>query len=97
MPEEWKVLVNLADGLTVVAVLLIDLYVIIFSGKLVTRDHMEDVGKELGQRVADLQGERDRAVGREEEARRELAENNEVLGRLESTVREALQSLGRRR
>lgn len=96
MPEEWKVLANLADGLTVVAVLVIDLYVII-TGKLVTRPHLEDVVNGLEQRNADLQGERDRAVARDEASRRELAENIDVLNRLDATVREALSSLARRR
>lgn len=96
MPEEWKVLANIADSLTVVAVLLIDLYVII-SGKLVTRGHLDDVVKGLEQRATDLLGERDRAVQREEQARRELTENTAVLTRLETTVREALQALARRR
>jgi hypothetical protein len=95
-PQEWKVISDFAGGLTVVAVLVIDLYVVI-SGKLVTRSHLEDVTRGLEQQLTDLRGERDRSVGREEQARRELAENNKVLSRLESTVREALQALGRRR
>ena len=96
MSEEWKVVADLANGLTVVAVLLIDLYVLI-SGKLVTRGHLDDVVKGLEQRNTDLLGERDRAVEREEQARRELAENTTVMNRLDSTVREALQALARRR
>lgn len=96
MPEEWKVLANIADGLTVVAVLIIDLYVII-TGKLVTHVHLDDVVRGLEQRNADLQGERDRAVERDEASRRELAENTAVLNRLDATVRDALTSLARRR
>jgi hypothetical protein len=107
MPEEWKVLADLANGLTVVAVLVIFIYVLI-SGKLNTAKHTEDVVdaltdghaaevKAMEARQADLLGERDRAVQREEQARRELAENNQVLTRLDGTVREALQALSRRR
>jgi hypothetical protein len=95
-PQEWKVISDFAGGLTVVAVLVIDLYVVII-GKLVTRGHLDDVVAGLEQRNTDLLGERDRAVEREEQARRELAENTTVMNRLDSTVREALQALARRR
>lgn len=100
-PQDWKILSDLAGSLTVVVVLVIDLFVIvkyvIVGGKLITLGHHEEVIKGLEQRNADLLGERDRSVEREESARRELTENTAVLGRLDATVREALQALARRR
>ena len=96
MPQDWTVLKDFANNLTVVAVLVIGVWLLV-TDKVHTKQHTEDVVKGLEQRNADLLGERDRAVGREELARRELAENNAVLNRLEVTVREALQALARRR
>lgn len=96
MAEEWKILANLADGLTLVAVLVIDLYVLV-AGKLLTRPHLDDVVRGKDDIIKELRDERDRAVLRDEASRRELAENNAVLGRLDATMREALGALARRR
>jgi cell division protein FtsB len=107
MAEEWKVVGDLANGLTVVAVLLIFIYVVV-SGRLNTSKHTEDViaalkeghaaeVKALEARNTDLLGERDRATQRDEASRRELAENTAVLSRLDATIREALLNLTRRR
>jgi hypothetical protein len=96
MADEWKTLADIANGLTALGAVLIGAYLLV-SGKVHTSQHTEDVVKGKDERIADLLGERDRATEREEMARRELAENNAVLARLEGTVREALGQLARRR
>lgn len=96
MPAEWKPILDLANNVTVVAVVIYGMYLLV-TGKLNTGKHTEDVAKGLEARITDLLGERDRAVEREEAARRELAANNEVLARLEATLRSALDALARRR
>lgn len=107
MAQEWQVIAGFANSLTVVTVLVIIIYVIV-GGKLNTAQHTTDVTTALKQgheaqvetlkeQLAAVNAERDRAVTRENEARRELSENNAVLARLETTVRGALDALARRR
>lgn len=96
MPQEWKPILDVANSVTIVAVVIYGGYLLV-AGKLNTAKHTEDIVKGKDERIADLLGERDRAVQREEEARRELVENTAILARLETTVREALAALARRR
>ena len=96
MLSEWKPLLDFANGLSVVAVVVGVGYLLV-SGKLHTAQHTEDVVKGLRDRIADLLGERDAAVKRDEESRRELSENTNTLQRLEGTLRAALDALARRR
>lgn len=108
MPQDWKPLLDLANSLTVVVVLALDLYVLVFSGKLNTSKHTDDVVAaerqrttdvvaSMNERITDLVAERDRAVVRDEASRRELAENTATLARMETTVRASLEALARRR
>lgn len=101
MPQEWKPILDLANNVTVVAVVIYGAYLLV-AGKLHTAKHTEDVVKAMQEghaaevraleaRNADLLGERDRAVARTEAVRRELAENTAVLARYNDTLRELAQ------
>lgn len=96
MLNEWKPILDIANGATVVAVVVYGGYLLV-SGKLNTAKHTEDIARGKDERIADLLGERDAAVRRDEESRRELAENTATLQRLEGTLRAALDALARRR
>lgn len=93
MPQEWQTLSTLANTITVVSVLVIGAYLMV-SDKVHTKSHTDDVVRGKDEVIAEVRAERDAAVKREEAARRELAENNAVLARLDSTIRD---SLSRRR
>ena len=106
MAQEWEVISRVADGLTVVACLAIFAFIMV-TGRLHTKQHTEDVvdavkdGAEAvlaakSETIRNLQEELARAVTREEAARRELSEMTTVMGRLEGTVREAINMVRRR-